>query len=327
MLVVCFLVIISSSVLAQDVTPFNTSNQSPIIQVHGLPFIDRGTVLSSGSTRYRLISDTSNNFTKASLKSESVLFDGETGRTTFSFSRGLPNGLEWGVYLPYVNHSGGTLDHFVENWHNLFGLPQKNRDTRPRNQLVYRYTRDGITRLSLTESASGLGDVQIHGAWQWQKAHSVKDANLAIRTQVTLPTGDSDNLLGSGGLDLAFWISGDRKETWFSYPGNLWGGAGILLLGDGEVLEGQQRNIALFSSIGSGAALTPWISLKLQLDYHSPLYKNSRLVQINNHALQFIIGGDIRLAKNTRLDLAVKEDPTVNASPDVVFHIGLTIDR
>ena len=128
-------------------------------------------------------------------------------------------------------------------------------------------------------------------------------------------------------MDLAFWFSGDRKESWFDYPGNLWGGAGILLLGDGEVLEAQQRNIALFGSIGSGAALTPFISLKLQLDYHSPLYKNSRLVQINYHAVQFTMGGDIRLSKNTRLDIAVKEDPTVNASPDVVFHMGLTINH
>ena len=90
----CFMLVVFSSVLAQDVTPFNTSNQSPIIQVHGLPNIESGTVLYTGSTRYRLISNTANNFTKASLSDETVLFDGETERVTLSFSQGLENGFE-----------------------------------------------------------------------------------------------------------------------------------------------------------------------------------------------------------------------------------------
>ncbi len=322
----CFLFIASFSVPAQDIVPFSTSNQSPIIRVHGLPFIDRGSVLDPGRTRFGLLSDTANNFVKKSNNNESLLFDGETQRFTFIYNQGLDNGWEWGLRVPYLGHGAGKLDGLVDSWHDLFGFPDGGRDSYPQNRLTYRYTRNGITRVNVTDSTSGTGDIQINGAWQWQKSRSATDANLALRAQATLPTGDSDSLLGSGGLDLAFWISGDRKESWLDFPGTLWGGAGILLLGDGEVLEGQQRKMAVFGTIGTGARVTPGISLKVQLDYHSPLYKNSRLTPVSGHALQIIMGGDIRLSDDAMLDIAIKEDPTVHASPDVVFHIGLTIE-
>lgn len=327
LLAACFLFIAPSFLLAQSVTPFNTFNQNPVIQIHALPFIDTGRVLSSGKRRYRLVSDTANNFTRVSRSDESVLFDGETQRLTFSYAQGLKEDFEWGICVPYVSHDGGTLDHLIKAWHDLFGLPQQARDSRPRNQLVYRYTRNGISQLNLVDSVSGLGDVRLLGAWQWLRASAENEANLSLRAQLSLPTGDSDKLLGSGGTDIALWLSGDRKKSWFAYPGNQWGGLGVLMLGDGQVLETQQRRFVMFGSVGGGARLTPRVSLKLQLDFHSPLYKNSQLVAINAHSAQLILGGDVQLSKSAHLDLAVKEDPTVNASPDVVFHLGVTIEN
>jgi len=309
-----------------DPVPFNTFNQSPVIQVHGLPFVERGRVLSSAHERYRLISDTANNFAHASRSDESVLFDGETQRLTFSYARGWSENLEWDIQLPYVSHSGGTLDHFIKSWHELFGLPQQGRDSRPRNQLVYRYTRDGVNLVDLTDETAGLGDVRLGGAWQWQRAATEKDPNLALRAQISLPTGDSDKLLGGGGVDIALWCSGDQKQSWFNTPGQLWGGFGVLVLGHGKVLDKQQRQLALFGSLGGGARVSSLISLKLQMDFHTSLYKNSRLAPINSHAVQLIMGGEVHLSRKARLALAVKEDPTVDASPDVVFHMSMIID-
>ena len=101
----------------------------------------------------------------------------------------------------------------------------------------------------------------------------------------------------------------------------------MLALGNGEVLEKQQRQFALFGSLGGGARVSSAISLKLQMDFHTPLYKNSRLVPISSHALQLVMGGDVQLSRKARLELAVKEDPTINASPDVVFHMGVTLEK
>ena len=223
-----------------------------------------------------------------------------------------------------MSHGAGSLDSFIEDWHDTFGLPQGGRNVAPHNQLTYRYQRNGVTELLLTEPESGVGDVRLTLGKQWPSA--AKNTQLALRGLVALPTGDSDKLLGSGSTDASVWMTVDRSRQWFDFPGSLFGGGGVLLMGDGDVLAEQQRRVALFGSLGAGAHVLPWMSLKLQLDMHSPLYDHSELVQINTTAVQFLMGGDLQLTKNVRLDVMVGEDPTVHTSPDVVFHLGLTVE-
>ena len=187
--------------------------------------------------------------------------------------------------------------------------------------------RNGNTLLNLTSPGEGIGDIRINGGVQWRKAKKPGDPNITLRSSLSLPTGDSKKLLGSGGMDAAFWVSADRAVSWFDSPGGLWGGAGILLLGEGDVLADQQRDIVMFGSIGGGAKVWSGVSLKLQIDVHTALYNKSSLNQINSNAVQLIMGGDIELDKNIKLDLAVKEDPTVYSSPDVVFYLGLAIEK
>ncbi len=312
-----------SPIAAQPVTPFFTFNQSPIIQVHGLPALESAAVLAEGRSRYRLVNDLASNYTTKQRNTESVTFDGETNRTTFTYAQGLDQGFEWGLQIPYVNHDPGNLDTFIEDWHDFFQLPQGGRDIAARNRLRYQYQDNGITQLQLTERAEGVGDVRLTGAWQWLDAS--KATQLAVRAALSLPTGDSDKLQGNGSVDTALWVSADHKDTWLGFPGGVYGGGGVLLMGDGDVLPDQQRRAALFGSVGIGARVFPKMTLKLQTDFHSPLYKNSQLDQINATAVQFIMGGDLQLSEHMQLDLAVGEDLTVKASPDVVFHIGLTV--
>jgi len=228
------------------------------------------------------------------------------------------------VQIPYINHDGGSLDRFIEGWHSTFGLPKGGRNTAPRNQLRYFYQRNGVTRLSLVNATSGIGDVRLTAGWQWPDAGN--DTRLAIRSSLSLPTGDSDQLQGSGAMEAALWAIADRTRRWFDYPGSIFGGGGLLLMGKGDVLADQQRRIAAFASVGAGVQVLPWMTLKLQADVNSPFYDGSDLRQINATAVQLLMGGDVRLAKNVRLDVMVGEDLTVRASPDVVFHLALTVE-
>jgi hypothetical protein len=292
-----------------------------------LPAIDSTTVLSADRRRYSLTTNIANNYTIVQRADEDLWFDGETTRVAFSYTQGLGDDFEWSIGIPYISHDGGFLDGFIEDWHDTFGLPQDGRDRTPRNQLSYRYSRYGRTLLEVASQSSGIGDVRLGGALQWFRAKRPGETNLALRTLISLPTGDSDQLMGSGGIDAAFWLSADRATPWFDYPGAVWGGTGILLLGEGDVLAEMQRDAALFGSIGAGAKIGPTLSLKLQLDFHTTMYNHSRLKQLNGNAVQLTMGGEIAISKTSRLDLAVKEDPTVGASPDVVFYIGLTVDH
>jgi hypothetical protein len=314
-------------VLAQSVTPFFTTNHSPVIQIHGLPAVDRATVLSAGHARYRLMTDLASNYTQAEDANEEVLFDGETTRTTFTYARGVGGGWEWGLQIPYLNHDGGVLDTFIENWHRFFGLPQNGRLATPQNRLLYRYRRNGVTQFNLTDQTAGIGDIRLTGARQWRTAVSSDATNIALRASLSLPSGDSDALRGSGAAELALWFSADRAASWFALPATTWGGAGILLMGKGDVLPDQQRRGALFGSVGTGLRVLPWMTLKLQLDAQTALYGDSSLTQINANAMQLLIGGDLQLVEDVMLTFAVSEDITVHASSDVVFQLGLTVVR
>lgn len=308
----------------QSVQPFFSFNQSPIIQIHGLPAIDNANILDEGRTRYRLVHDLASNYTFKNTGNESLLFDGEINRSTFFYSRGVADNWEWGVQIPFVSHGGGSLDAFIEDWHDTFGLPQGGRDVAPHNQLTYFYQRNGVTKLLLTESASGIGDLRLTMGKQWSSTG--KNTRLALRGLLSFPTGDSDELRGSGSTDVAVWATADQTRQWFDFPGSLFGGGGLLLMGDGDVLADQQRHFAAFGSLGAGAHVLPRMSLKLQLDIHSPLYDDSGLEQINATAVRLLMGGDLQLTKNIKLDLMVSEDITVHASPDVVFHLGVVVE-
>ncbi len=323
LLIIVLACVIPGVLLAQPVTPFFSFNQSPVIQIHNLPAIDSAGILDKRHARYRLVNNLASNYVRKNTANENLLFDGETNRSTLIYSRGAGKAWEWGVQIPYINHDGGSLDSFIENWHSTFGLPEGGRNIAPRNQLNYFYQRNGVTRLSLSNATSGIGDVRLTAGWQWPDTD--KDTRLAIRSSLSLPTGDSDQLRGSGAAEVAVWVTADRIRRWFNYPGSLFGGGGLLLMGKGDVLAEQQRRVAGFASVGAGVQMLPWMTLKLQADVHSSFYDDSGLRQIDATAVQLLMGGDLRLAKNIKLDIMVGEDITVRASPDVVFHLALTV--
>lgn len=321
---VCAVLFLPAPLAAQPISPFFSFNQSPIIQVHGLPAIDNARVLGDAQARYRLVHDLANNYTFRQTADEALLFDGETSRTTFVYARGIGGSWEWGMQIPYVRHAGGSLDAFIEDWHDTFFLPQGGRDAAPRHRLTYSYQRNGVTELLLNEPVSGIGDLRLTLGRQWSSPGA--PTRVALRGALSLPSGDSAELRGSGAVDAALWASADRARPWWGFDGSLYGGGGLLWMGDGEVLADQQRRLAAFGSLGAGARLRPWLALKLQLDLHTPLYDHSGLVQVNATAVQLLMGGELQLGRNTRLELMVGEDPTVHASPDVVFHLGLVVE-
>ena len=317
--------IVSASVGADTTTPFFSANQSPLIQVHDIPKIDTARVLKDGDMRYHWVMDLASSYTFKRSGNESVLLDGETTRLTFNYVRGLANGWEWGVQIPYVMHNPGTLDNVIVQWHDLFGFPQGGRDKVPEDRLLYRYVRNGITELELTQHTDGIGDIRLAGGWQWADEEDERLTRIALRAALSLPSGDPNQLQGSGSYDAAFWLTADQELGWFGKPGGLYGGGGVLFMGNGEVLPALQNNAALFGSVGAGMQLLPRTTFKLQGDFHTPVYGDSNLKPVSANSLQVVFGADVQLTKKTALVIAVGEDLVVSASPDVVFHLELRL--
>jgi len=302
--------------------PLQTRNLSPAVLGFGLPALAPARVLDSGSLRLQATVDIVSNFTEGVRSNEALRFDGETYRLELAGVYGIGDDFEIGVALPMLSHRGGSLDSFIESWHDFFGLPQGGRDRAPRNRLDYSYSRLDGSGFHRDTSSSGIGDLSLQAAWQcWQDSRA--DRRLALRASLKIPTGDSDRLLGSGSWDLALWLSGEQR--WATAAGELllYGGSGVLYGTDGDLLPDQRRNLAGTVSLGLG--LQPWsrFGLQLQFDGHTPLYKQSDFKELDQFAGQLAIGGSVGLGSTTVLEAAVVEDVVVDTAPDVVFHLAL----
>lgn len=302
--------------------PLYSFNQSPLVQIFGLPALGDSMVLAPDQADLALRWQIANNFAGNSSNSESVYLDGETRRLTLAWKQGLAGGLEWGYELPYVTHGGGFLDKTIETWHDNLGLPQGGRTDTPRNRIEFRYTRDGVNLIDLTRSVSGWGDVRLLAAKQVELDEEKSGfQSMVLRASLKLPTGKSGELRGSGSTDLALWISAEAKlvpEAW-----NLYGGGGIVLMTEGKVLPELQRQQVSFGTMGISRRFGK-VTLLGQLDGHSPFYKATDLRPLGRYAVQGLAGVVWETSPRRFLEFSASEDLIANTSPDVAFNLSLS---
>jgi len=130
--------------MAQDVSPFQIRNYNPFVQIHGIPYIGEASTLAKGESRVNLIYALSSNYAIEKNENETLLIDGETTNVTFSYARGFGKSLQLAVYLPYVKHDSGSLDGFINDWHEAFDMQQGGRDLAPINRLRFLYLKNDI---------------------------------------------------------------------------------------------------------------------------------------------------------------------------------------
>jgi len=321
------LLLLASPAYCQDseypLESFSVNNQSPLVQGFGFPAQINAYLLPAGDLRVALRYDRVSSYTENSNARESIILDGESQRLTLSLRRGFARGWELGAEIPWVRHDRGAFDSFIIKWHDFFGLPQGGRDVAPKNRLLFRYVRDGLTQLELTEPVQGLGDMALDCAWQLSHEESSVRTSMAVGARLKMPTGDPDRLLGSGSTDLALWLAGRAEEAGRDgqYAGYF--AIGALAMTRGDILAGQQRPLAVFGRFGLGWSPGPVIAFKLQLDANSSLYQSSTLQELGP-AVVLTVGGTLVLPAALHLDIGVSEDLIVSASPDVGLHVALS---
>jgi hypothetical protein len=313
----------SADLGAVEITPFYTQNQSPLIQIFGLPSIGEPSLVPTRKTDLRLIVDLTNNFIEDENERESIVLDGQSTRISLDARYGISKNFEVGVAIPYITQGGGFTDGFIDWYHNTFGFAEGGRETAPTNRLLYQYQKDRQTRLKVSQSSQGIGDLQIMGGYQLYQSPTKPSRAVSLRASLKLPTGDSRQLHGSGSTDLSLWLTGGENFR----PGighmSLFGAGGVMGMTEGDVLKGQQRNWVGFGVLGLGWSPARWIAFKIQANGHTSFYKDSGLEELNAGSVQLTIGGTLSFPENINLDLGVTEDPLNRASPDVVFHLAL----
>lgn len=244
---------------------------------------------------------------------ESLVIDVENYRYTFDF--GYRRGAwSFAASVPFVASRGGELDHLIEEWHDLFGLPQGGRTRAPDDRIEIRYLRDGEVEFSQSDASSGLADIALTLGY-----HS--PGGFAYHVAIELPSGSESDYSGNESLDWALWLSRthpvDEALT-------VYGLFGASFPGDDGALAGRLAARVWVAQLGLDYRIDETLSLMAQLDLHSRWLEHSSLKAFGNSAqLQLGLGLDGLLAKH-RLDLYFSEDILVGSAPDITLGARLT---
>ncbi len=291
-----------------------TSNQNPIVSLFGIPSpVSQQQQEYPFSFRYSLAS----NFVQKVSTDELLILDGETGRFEIDYFRQLDKYFSVAINIPILKHGGGFLDTFVDDWHHFFSLPDSGRPLSPANRLLYQYQVDGENLINQTKGVSGLGDIGLSGLYRLKSTQSYE---TYIRTGFKLPSGDPKSLLGSGGIGTYFDLHRFGKQAnsiWTSHTS-----VGVLFMMGSDLLS-NQRHQAIYGSAALTWYVTDNLSLDIQLMGHTG-FVDSQIRVLDGLSFQLTFGGRIKLTDSVEILFALSEDPIVGASPDVVFHFGIS---
>ncbi len=248
---------------------------------------------------------------------EELLLDGESWRQAIRLRMRLGSRLEAGLEIPWLRHSGGSLDELIDNWHSTFGLPEGIRDQRPTDELAFSY-QSAKGALDFRRARSGIGDVRLSGGYLLSRDES---RSVALRLGVELPTGDAGKLTGSGGTDVSLGIAWQR-----SAPGGRWTtelAGGVIRFGGSELPVPEIRDWGAWLQAGAGWELSPRIELSAGIQAaSSPI--DSRLTTYRDGSLMLSLGAVIGLGADYRLTLGFTEDISIESAPDIIFFLRLS---
>lgn len=312
----CVAVLACAAAAAADDAPLRIRNLAPASGIYGEPVALGGEVLANG---YELTFDTdlANNFTSDANGGTLAFFDGETTYLTYGFRQAIADRLEWGIELPYVIQRGGYLDPVIDDFHDVFGFDDNGRHAAKHNRIDYFVSDGDKVYVDFQNERRGWGDARIGGGFQLLLEPG---RALAARALVKIPTGDSDELTGSGGTDVAAWLDYTDRELLARYRVSITGAIGLMVLGDGDLLPHEQNRAAGYGHFGLSYQATDAWSIKGQVDYHSQLIDVS-IDQLAGAALQGTLGVRWQVSPRLWSDFAMVEDLTANSTSDVMMQL------
>jgi hypothetical protein len=242
---------------------------------------------------------------------EQLIVDAETVELELGVTR-TAGAWRFRAGLPVIWRGAGTLDSFIDSWHDIFGLPEGSRPKVPKDAYDVRYARAGRPTV-IVEDGTALGDLQLEAG---RVLVASEGGELVGWLGAELPTGSESKSTGNGGVDFAGWLSGrvalgDRVD--------LSGQAGVVAPGgDGPV---PSADFAGFGTLALGWRIAEQFTALAQLDMHSSLADDTSL-EFLEEAVVLTIGGRSRLKSGAAFEAGISEDIQADHSPDVVFHVA-----
>jgi len=300
--------------------PLHDHDNGPLTGYFGVPDSTEGALLlGHGASRWDLMAMTANHSILDGRNGESITLDGETTRLELIYRRGITPRLEIGIELPFLLHESGGLDPFVDKWHDWFGLSGGFRDRRDYGQLEYLYMDAGGTQIDFGENTNGFGDARVFTGWQLRSGPSHA---VALRAGIKLPTGDSDDLLGSGGTDISLGIAGDMADAFGIAGLSAYYRASAVFIGEPDLLADRYNDFVGHLAFGFGLRMTDKVELRVQSALRSSLF-DSDAEPLGDTSVTVTAGANFRLSGAAMLSVGVSEDVKVRSAPDVSFQLAL----
>lgn len=225
---------------------------------------------------------------------------------------------------PFVLHSGGFLDRFIDRWHRITGLPEGERPRQSTDHLLFGYGDDNQLLITDAQQAA-LGDIQLSAAYRLREvAPPVLDrsggwqTNLWSQLTIKLPSGRPESLTGSGATDVALSLHLIRQQLDVVRPWALSADAYLIVTGEGELIDRQrdaQWQLGVKLSRNWSAKLTP----EVQIRYRSAVYDNP-LEALGSGSLGIDAGVLLRGSRGY-WRAGLSEDIKVDSAPDVGFYV------
>ena len=298
--------------------PFLVRNQNPLLTPFGLPNPLPARLPQAGGSRLSANLHWGSASYDELNGEDGFVVDGEMLELRLRYERSLGPRLALLVELPWRRTWEGELDQFIDEFHDLTGLPGGSRGQLPQDRLLIEALSGGETLYLFDQPGSGIGDIPLGLGYQLV---ATPDTALSAWLSLKAPVGDADELTGSGAADVSLSLAGERA---LGGQLRLFAQADVTFLGEGDLLPALQEDV-----VWSGMAGFSWNSWRA-LDLTAQVAANSRVFDatgaLAGDAVVLVFGGTWRTAGGWRLDVSVSEDVDVNASPDVVFNFGLSRD-
>jgi hypothetical protein len=315
----CYVFIFSLllAVTSVHAAPIATRDQNPLIAGFGLtsPLPENLNAMPTWDAQFNWASSA----IVQNSNAEHLTVDAETKELRLVLAHAWND--RWGarLQLPYRDTSGGSLDGFIDDWHDWFGLPKGVRPQQPHDRLLIDYSRDGFNRVHVTDRSSGIGDITLDVGH-----HTLRsvNTNLTLWASIKLPTGNANDLTGSGAADESIAAAfKHRLGPRWSLSAQLAG----THLGKADLLPSMQKRFVASGLLAANFAVTSNTEFTAQIDAHTAAYDSD--LEFLGSAEILTLGGAHRFNSGWRLELGVSEDIAVDASPDVVFLVRISQAR
>lgn len=316
-----------------EATGFVMRNHAPFTAIVGIP-----ARWPDGTDHpAEIVWNASNHSMSAVSTGSAILQDGETHTLTARFQYPVSPRVRVGVELPWISHSGGSLDGLIDSWHQWFGLPEGIRPLVADNQLDHVIRLNGVETYRMNESVSGIGDIRLALTTElgklenWMGGDAGAPAGYLSRVPwrmsltAKLPTGESEKLTGSGNADIAAGI-GWRSPRASDTTVNWWLDLGLVWPGDVDVAGLDAAGQIFYYDAALAWRIVRRVDVIVQVAGHSAVYQGD-IATLSRPAAQLAIGGLWHITPGIGVRAGIFEDIRAESAPDFGIELAIIVGR